>query len=69
MSSTWLLRGNGVLVDSGYVPPGTRYGFEKPMSGAAVLSQYWMLKLGGDDAGATKIYQQAVAEGVPLPGR
>jgi tetratricopeptide (TPR) repeat protein len=38
-----------------------------PLSGTAVLEQYWYRKLKGDQAGATQVYQQALKDGVPLP--
>jgi hypothetical protein len=38
-----------------------------PLSGTAVLEQYWFRKLNGDEAGATRLYQQALKDGVPLP--
>ena len=38
-----------------------------PFSSSAVLEQCWLRKISGDDAGATKIYQEAVKNGVPLP--
>jgi hypothetical protein len=38
-----------------------------PLSSSAVLEQCWLRKISGDEAGASKIYQEAVKNGVPLP--
>lgn len=38
-----------------------------PLSATAVIEQYWMQKLLGDEKRAVEIYQQAVREGVPMP--
>jgi tetratricopeptide (TPR) repeat protein len=38
-----------------------------PLSGTFVLEQYWTRKMSGDGAGATRLYQNALHDGVPLP--
>jgi hypothetical protein len=38
-----------------------------PVSGSAILEKYWLLKLDGNEPAAAKVYQQAIADGVPLP--
>ncbi|HTL55961.1 MAG TPA: hypothetical protein VL361_09795 [Candidatus Limnocylindrales bacterium] len=38
-----------------------------PISGPAVMAQYWTARLNGSDSAALAIYQQALKDGVPLP--
>ena len=38
-----------------------------PLSGGFVLEQYWTRKMSGDEAGATRLYQNALHDSVPLP--
>lgn len=38
-----------------------------PCNGNAVLDEYWAKKFAGDEAGATAVYRNALAAGVPLP--
>jgi hypothetical protein len=38
-----------------------------PLSAAAVLRQYWTMRMTGNQSGAAQIYKQAVGDGVPLP--
>ena len=38
-----------------------------PLSGTFVLEQYWTRKMSGDEPGATRLYQNALRDGVPLP--
>ena len=38
-----------------------------PLSGTFVLEQYWTRKMSGDEPGATRLYQNALHDGVPLP--
>ena len=38
-----------------------------PISGPAVMAQYWTAKMNGNDSAAVAMYEQALKDGVPLP--